>query len=113
MVSHGVGRKLHLGLNKLQEIPDEIKCLSELQELMCSNNHIVMVSPAIQALTHLRALALASNRLESLPTAELESLPLLEHMTIHNNPISKNSVIAPLRSRRELLEFLDSINKQN
>merc|ERR1712100_532556 len=96
-------RKLHLGLNKLQEIPDTIASLTELEELMCSNNHITSVSPAVQHLVCLQSLALASNRLETLPVEELSSLPVLEHMTIHNNPLSKNSVLSPLRSRPDIL----------
>lgn len=61
-------QKLHLFKNAIQEIPDKIKCLQQLQLLDLNNNSISELPDAITALGKLKELLLADNRIAKIPS---------------------------------------------
>ncbi|KAI0240754.1 hypothetical protein L0F63_007307, partial [Massospora cicadina] len=91
-------RELYFSHNILEDIPDTLGCLTQLEILDLSNNRIHHISNAIGKLTALHHLDVRYNCLESLPYA----LGILESrlftLLIDNNPYAEDfrDLISPL-----------------
>lgn len=72
-------KELDLGNNRLEEFPDDFDQLNNLRELYFYVNHLKTINRAIDRMTSIQILNLASNFIEELPTFEsLENLVQLE-----------------------------------
>ena len=100
-------RKINLGMNQIEEIPEDIGNLQLLEELYISRNKIREVPASMEQMQSLRNLNLASNQIEALPVNSLLALPL-DSFAIHNNPISFNITDSRL-SGTSIQEFLGSL----
>jgi Leucine-rich repeat (LRR) protein len=95
---------LHLGSNKITEIPSEIIAgLSHLKELQLYKNKITVVPPEIGMLNDLERMSFASNNIKRVPE-EIGSCTQLKELYLGNN---KKLAIIPstaghLRSLKEL-----------
>ena len=68
----------------------KITSLNMLEYLNLEGNMITSITGGVRHLKRLRVLRLAQNRLDSLSDlSHLQSLPALENITLHSNPISE------------------------
>jgi Leucine-rich repeat (LRR) protein len=70
----------------LEQLPDELFDLEELENLDISYNGFTELPPAIARMTHLRFLDLRGNNLQNLP-AEISKLSELKHLDLSENPL--------------------------
>eukprot|EP01041_Mallomonas_annulata_P003497 gene3497-6960_t len=78
-------RQLHLGANKISEVPPEVlSMLTNLRELQLYRNKLTVIPPEIGNLSAMRRLSLSSNNLRALPE-EIGACTSLKELYINNN----------------------------
>jgi Leucine-rich repeat (LRR) protein len=77
---------LQLGSNRIQNVPNQIGLLSNLQELSLHSNNIATIPPNIGLLSKLQILNLGSNQLQTIPS-EIGELYLLEKLSLGGNEL--------------------------
>ncbi|GMT22832.1 hypothetical protein PFISCL1PPCAC_14129, partial [Pristionchus fissidentatus] len=81
-------RHLSLTSNSILQLGSIASRPSKLQILELQRNGIVRVSPsALSHLNRLHTLDLSGNEIVSLPTTLRDSVPSLEHLRLHGNPL--------------------------
>jgi hypothetical protein len=80
-------RELVLSNNHLSSLAPEIFQLSKLQALILTNNHLTQLAPEIGNLSQLTVLALPHNQLSSLP-AEIGNLHNLQSLYLYHNDLT-------------------------
>jgi Leucine-rich repeat (LRR) protein len=94
----------HLNLSKrhMENIPESVFTLTNLQELDISDNNIEYISSGIERLKNLKTLDISNNKLKTLP-AEIGNLINLEHLLLNRNRIEILPVeISELTSLKDL-----------
>ncbi|GAB1605556.1 leucine-rich repeat-containing protein 40-like [Argonauta hians] len=99
--------ELHMGFNKLAQLPADIGSLVHLTFLDVRNNCLSDLPAEIGKLEHLREINLAQNRFTSIPAA-VYTLPSLEILFVNGNQVAKLDVAA-----LQELPALTTLNLQN
>jgi len=76
--------RIDLSMNRLKTIPQEIKILSKLEELILSDNRISALPVELGECTKLKTLLLDKNQLKEMPLS-ITNLPNLETLSLRNN----------------------------
>jgi hypothetical protein len=77
-------RKLLLGSNALDSLPDEIGRILSLKHLILQRNQLVYIPESIGNLTHLEHLDISGNKLTTLPQSIINLTNLIFLTVIHN-----------------------------
>jgi Leucine-rich repeat (LRR) protein len=80
--------EIDLGFNLIEEIPKEIQFLTQLTKLCLNNNQIKEIPKEIQFLTQLKYLYLTNNKIKEIPK-EIQFLTQLTHLFLYCNQIKE------------------------
>lgn len=95
-------KTLHLGVNQLKGLPDEIGKLTALNSLIAPTNEIESLPDSMSGLVNLDDIFLRSNQLKSLPKVLL-GLPKLSIISIEDNHIKSLPSPSELPSKCQIL----------
>lgn len=101
-------KKLNLGYNKINELPDFFASLISLEELSLANNGIVTLPPSFGKLKALKSLDLKGNQLITLPAVLFECTNLWELSLYKNGTTQLPNEFAKLKE----LKILDLTENQ-
>lgn len=110
---------LDLSLNKIKQLPDDLKELSLIETLNLSDNRIDEIPISLCDLINLKCLSLSNNNIRSLPNqfCQLTRLDWNRSSTLSNNCLSGNPLEYPSLDKicslglTEIFKFLQNENE--